>query len=50
MSGDGGTLESLHGVSQHLLDKLEGVGIQSDFRPCDQDSPRDSRRLLFQLR
>ena len=29
MSGDGGTLESLHGVSQYLLDKLEGVGIQS---------------------
>jgi nucleotidyltransferase/DNA polymerase involved in DNA repair len=29
MSGDGGTLESLHDVSQHLLDKLEGVGIQS---------------------
>jgi hypothetical protein len=28
MSGDGGTLESLHDVSQHLLDKLEGVGIQ----------------------
>ena len=29
MSGDGGTLESLHGVNQLLLDKLEGVGIQS---------------------
>ena len=26
MSGDGGTLESLHDVDQHLLDKLEGVG------------------------
>ena len=29
MSGDGGTLESLHGVNQYLLDKLEGVGIRS---------------------
>jgi DNA repair protein RadA len=29
MSGDGGALESMHDVSQHLLDKLEGVGIQS---------------------
>jgi DNA repair protein RadA len=29
MSGDGGTLESLHDVNQHLLDKLEGAGIQS---------------------
>ena len=29
MSGDGGTLESLHDISQRLLDKLEGVGIQS---------------------
>ena len=29
MSGDGGTLESLHGVNQHLLHKLEGVGVQS---------------------
>jgi DNA repair protein RadA len=29
MSGDGGRLESLHDVSQHLISKLEGVGIQS---------------------
>jgi DNA repair protein RadA len=29
MSGDGGTLESLQDVDQHLLDKLQGVGIQS---------------------
>ena len=29
MSGDGGTLESLRDVNQHLLDKLEGVGVQS---------------------
>ena len=29
MSGDGGTLESLHDVDQHLLDKLNGVGIKS---------------------
>ena len=29
MSGDGSSLESLHDISQHLLDKLEGVGIQS---------------------
>jgi DNA repair protein RadA len=29
MSGDGITLESLHDISQRLLDKLEGVGIQS---------------------
>src|ERR671925_312808 len=29
MSGDGGTLESLQDVDQHLIDKLEGVGIQS---------------------
>jgi DNA repair protein RadA len=29
MSGDGGTLESLHDVDQDLLDKLEGAGIQS---------------------
>jgi DNA repair protein RadA len=29
MSGDGGRLEGLHGVSQHLISKLEGVGIQS---------------------
>ena len=29
MSGDGGTLESLHEVDQHLLDKLDGVGIKS---------------------
>jgi DNA repair protein RadA len=29
MSEDGGTLESLDDVSQSLLDKLEGVGIQS---------------------
>ena len=27
--GDGGTLESLHGINQHLRSKLEGVGIQS---------------------
>ena len=26
---DGGTLESLHGVSQHLISKLQGAGIQS---------------------
>ena len=25
MSGDGGTLESLYGINQLLLDKLEGV-------------------------
>ena len=29
MYRDGGTLESLHGVSQHLISKLQGVGIQS---------------------
>ena len=29
MSGDGGTLESLYGINQLLLDKLEGAGIQS---------------------
>ena len=29
MSGDGGTLESLHDVDQDLLDKLDGVVIQS---------------------
>jgi DNA repair protein RadA len=29
MSGDGGTLESLHGINQLLLDKLEGAGIRS---------------------
>src|SRR5215216_3055447 len=29
MSGDGGTLESLQGVDQYLLDKLEGAGIES---------------------
>jgi DNA repair protein RadA len=29
MSEDGGTLESLQDVDQHLIDKLEGVGIQS---------------------
>jgi DNA repair protein RadA len=29
MSGDGDTLESLHHVDQHLLDKLEGVVVQS---------------------
>jgi hypothetical protein len=29
MSGDGGTLESLHDVDQDLLDKLDGLGIQS---------------------
>jgi DNA repair protein RadA len=29
MSGDGGTLESLHCVNQPLLDKLKGAGIQS---------------------
>ena len=29
MSGDGGRLESLHGVNQYLLDKLDGVGIRS---------------------
>ena len=29
MSGDGGTLESLHGINQLLLDKLEGAGIKS---------------------
>jgi DNA repair protein RadA len=29
MSGDGGTLESLNDIDQHMLDKLEGVGIQS---------------------
>jgi nucleotidyltransferase/DNA polymerase involved in DNA repair len=26
---DGGTLESLHGVNQHLISKLQGAGIQS---------------------
>jgi DNA repair protein RadA len=26
---DGGALESLHGVSQHLISKLQGAGIQS---------------------
>jgi hypothetical protein len=29
MYGDGGTLESLHDVSQHLISKLQGAGIQS---------------------
>jgi DNA repair protein RadA len=29
MSGDGGRVESMHGVNQLLLDKLEGAGIQS---------------------
>jgi DNA repair protein RadA len=29
MSGDGSTLESLQGVNQLLLDKMEGAGIQS---------------------
>jgi DNA repair protein RadA len=29
MSEDGGTLESLQDIDQHLIDKLEGVGIQS---------------------
>jgi DNA repair protein RadA len=29
MSEDGGTLDSLQDVDQHLIDKLEGVGIQS---------------------
>ena len=29
MSGDDGRLESLHDVDQDLLDKLDGVGIQS---------------------
>jgi DNA repair protein RadA len=29
MSGDGGTLESLHDINHHLLDKLEGVGVRS---------------------
>jgi hypothetical protein len=29
MSGDGSTLESLHDIDQHLLDKLDGVGIKS---------------------
>jgi nucleotidyltransferase/DNA polymerase involved in DNA repair len=29
MSGDGGTLESLHGINRHLITKLQGAGIQS---------------------
>ena len=29
MSGDRSSLESLQGVNQLLLDKLEGAGIQS---------------------
>src|SRR5688500_7441128 len=29
MSRDGGTLESLHGINQHLITKLQGAGIQS---------------------
>ena len=29
MSGDGGRLESLHGINRLLLDKLEGAGIDS---------------------
>ena len=29
MSEDGGTLDSLQDVDQHLIDKLEGIGIQS---------------------
>jgi DNA repair protein RadA len=29
MSGDGGTLESLHGINQHLITKLQGAGIHS---------------------
>ena len=29
MPWDGGTLDSLHGVSQHLISKLQGAGIQS---------------------
>jgi DNA repair protein RadA len=29
MSGDGNTLESLHGINQHLITKLQGAGIQS---------------------
>jgi hypothetical protein len=29
MSGDGGTLESLHDINHHLLDKLEGIGVRS---------------------
>jgi|GEM_PF-1813241 hypothetical protein len=29
MPWDGGTLNSLHGVSQYLISKLQGAGIQS---------------------
>jgi hypothetical protein len=29
MHGDGGTLESLHGVSQYPINRLQGAGIQS---------------------
>ena len=29
MSGDGDTLESLHGINQNLITKLQGAGIQS---------------------
>jgi hypothetical protein len=29
MTGDGGTLESQHGINQHLRSKLEGAGVQS---------------------
>src|SRR5918994_3424527 len=29
MSRDGGTLKSLQDIDQHLIDKLEGAGIQS---------------------
>ena len=49
MSGDGGTLESLHDVNQHLLDKLDGVGIQSISDLATKTSSETSRRLLFQL-
>ena len=49
MSGYGGTLESLHGVNQYLLDKAGRSRHTVCIRPCDKDSIRASRRLLFKL-
>ena len=50
MFGDGGTLESMYDVDQHLLDKLEGVGVQSISDLATKTVSETFRRLLFQLR
>jgi hypothetical protein len=44
---DGGTLDSLHGISQHLINRLQRVGIQSVSDLAATTTSELFGRLLF---